>query len=365
MKIAYFTDINLSISSGVEKKLRMQTNAWKAMGHEVKFFSVPSEVNQGRLLDDDAEVTYFTHPFAQTPYKGLNVYLRRILVVNKVINALIQYQPDIVYVREMLWFPGLGRIFSKFKIIVESNTLLLPELKAIAHPLVYRANKIMIPSVYRHVNGLVCVTQEILDAHIDYKIPHKTVIANGADTTDIPHPFPVPDNDRPKVVFVGSPGMDWHGLIHFQEMAVLTPQADFYLAGPEISHEGAPVNFYQCGYLQRTELLELYKKMDIAVGTLALYFKSMKEACPLKVREYFLIGLPMILGFKDTDLSGTEFVLEIGNNSNGVRNSIADIHAFINKWKGKRIDVDKYKYLIDSIQKEHKRLELFAAVAAD
>lgn len=363
MRIAYLTDINITIETGVQKKMKMQLEMWKSLGNEAKFFSIPSEMNDDVPLVNSDYVHFFDHPISRTPFKGLNVYLRRIFTVNAVRRELKRYKPDIVYVREMLWFPGITRILSLFPVIWESNTLLLNELKAIAHPLVYTANKWMLPSVYKKLDGVIGVTEEITKTYEKYTT-QCAVIANGITVRKTHLPPPPRKNNRPKIIFVGSPGMKWHGTEHFFQMAELTPQADFYIVGPTVNNTNTTSlpNLTQYGYMKNQDLQQLYPKMDIAVGSLALYVNNMHEACPLKVREYFLYGFPLILAYKDTDFSGTPFVLEIGNHKNGVKDSIKDIHEFIESWKGKRINIQEYASLVDTELKEKKRLDVFRKV---
>ena len=46
----------------------------------------------------------------------------------------------------------------------------------------------------------------------------------------------------------------------------------------------------------------LIEKCHVGIGSLALFRNSMKEACTLKVREYWARGLPFVVGYEDTDL---------------------------------------------------------------
>lgn len=363
MRIAYLTDINLGIDSGVQKKHLMQASCWRQQGHAVKIFSIPAEwsPNSAKLSEDDIMV--FDSPLAKIKSKGLSVYLRKIFTVNQVIKALKDFKPDVVYAREVLWYPGLNRIIKNFPVIWEANTLLLKEVSLVSHPLVKKANRIFIPKLYKNLKGVVAVTHEIGDLFKPYNIPVE-VVANGIDFSKFPDPSRAADDvEKINVLFVGSPGMEWHGTEHFCEMASLTPFADFHLVGPVHKNEQMISNLHQYGYMQTGELQQLYKKMDIAVGSLGLYLKGMHEACPLKVREYCAMGLPTIMGYKDTDLHGADFILEIDNNPQGVKSSIREIHHFIHKWKGKRINRENAISYLDTGKKEIIRLNFMKSIA--
>ena len=64
------------------------------------------------------------------------------------------------------------------------------------------------------------------------------------------------------------------------------------------------------GNLYGEDLNTLFKDMNLAISCLALSKKNMKEACPLKSREYIIRGIPFIYAYKDTDLNGDEIFAE-------------------------------------------------------
>jgi len=363
MRIAYFTDINLSIDSGVQKKTLMQAASWRKEGHTVKIFCVPAEMSETPVTSTE-DIQVFDTPYAKVKPKGVSVYLRKILTVGAVTKALKTYKPDVVYAREVLWYPGLTRIIRQFPVVWEGNTLLLQEIAVNSHPLIRFVNKMFMPRLYQHLKGVVAVTEEIGELFKPYNIPVE-VVANGIDFSLFPpEENSVRPNEKINIIFVGSPGMDWHGVDLFIEMAALTPSAEFHLVGPLNEYKVKSSNIHQYGYMKTPELKQLYKKMDIAVGSLGLYRKQMYEACPLKVREYCAIGLPVIMGYRDTDLNGTDFILEIENNADGVKNSIDKIHDFIAKWKGKRIDREVAANYLDTGKKEKRRLKFMEKIAA-
>lgn len=102
--------------------------------------------------------------------------------------------------------------------------------------------------------------------------------------------------------------------------------------------------------------------MNIGIGTLALHRKGMKEASPLKVREYLAYGLPVILGYKDTDVDGKDFVLNIGNYELNVNENKQQITDFVNEWSDRRVDQEQVIQLIDWEMKEQRRLKFFESI---
>ena len=116
------------------------------------------------------------------------------------------------------------------------------------------------------------------------------------------------------------------------------------------------------GYLPQERLFEMYQKMDIAIGTLALYRKKMKQASPLKVREYLAFGLPTIIGYDDADLRGLDCVLKIPNEESGVENSLDQIRDFVYLWKNKSISPEEVYPKIDITIKEQNKMKFLASV---
>ncbi len=74
------------------------------------------------------------------------------------------------------------------------------------------------------------------------------------------------------------------------------------------------------GFLDRAGVMDVLMKTDVACGSLALHRNNMQEASPLKVREALAYGIPVLLGYKDTDLSNlqSEYILQIPNTEDNV-----------------------------------------------
>ena len=54
--------------------------------------------------------------------------------------------------------------------------------------------------------------------------------------------------------------------------------------------------------MQKEELNEKLHRYHIGIGTMAAYRKGLKEATPLKLRDYLARGFPVVVGYTDTDL---------------------------------------------------------------
>ena len=109
----------------------------------------------------------------------------------------------------------------------------------------------------------------------------------------------------------------------------------------------------------------LLAQADVAIGTLGLYLKDMNEASPIKTREYLASGLPVIIGYRDTDFpDGAPFLLQVPNRADGVAQSQAAIARFVDAWRGRRVTRASVQEL-DSAGKETERLAFLAEFARE
>jgi hypothetical protein len=91
----------------------------------------------------------------------------------------------------------------------------------------------------------------------------------------------------------------------------------------------------------------------------------MQEASPLKTREYLAHGLPVIIGYQDTDFrDGAEFLLELPNTEDSIRPNQHRIRAFVESWCDRRVSREQICHL-DTKEKERVRLRFLTEVATN
>jgi hypothetical protein len=92
----------------------------------------------------------------------------------------------------------------------------------------------------------------------------------------------------------------------------------------------------------------------------------MHEACPLKVRECLLYGLPMILGYRDTDFVDEQpwFLLELPAREDNVRAHVREIGAFVERVRGRRVLRSEVEARLSAEAKERQRLAFLERVAS-
>lgn len=214
----------------------------------------------------------------------------------------------------LIFFWRRGRM-----LFTEHNTLELHELSTMSYfgklgPLLGFLESLISPWTLSQVRGSVAVTSEIaLDLKKRCGVRSIQVIANGVQDKSI-LPRHVKEGCK-KLIFVGSPGMNWHGRDRIIELAKLLTEFQFYLVGESesLSQNLSLPNVKYYDKLDQDQLDELIANCDAGFGTMALERKLMVEACPLKVRNYLSLGVPVIINYWDTDLSGNglDFVLQL------------------------------------------------------
>lgn len=350
MKIAYVTFEVPSINKGSGRKIHGQACYWQSAGHEVQHFVLsprPATFQQTgvecQFLVDEIRV---------------NATFSAVQANSRLRKALQAWRPDVVYVRQMLWWPGAVSALGGFPLVMEVNSLSAQEYRhsSRAKYLYYLATQRQFPQACQ---GIVAVSEEIAASLPAVECPVR-VIANGYDFSSAV-PKSRAFSQRPQLVFVGSPRQYWNGDDKLVELAGYMPECDFHIVRPGLPG-GVSGNVRTYDGLYGADLSRLYASMDVGFSTLALHRKEMEEASPLKSREYLAHGLPVIGAYRDTDFSEDDFFLQLSNEENNLIPSLDRIRDFLQYWRGRRLDVESVRARIDFSTKENQRLAFFAQV---
>jgi hypothetical protein len=321
MRIAYLAYWDLGADDGVAKKIAAQLAQWRAAGHEAE-------------------------PFAVAPTSPLERARR----THRAVEAALAFRPNVAYLRYDLWLPPLGRLLRTVPTAVEVNSDDRAETRrrGLGVALFNEWNR---GRIFTGAAGLVCVTNELVRRLAVYGKP-ATVVANGVDGTRVPV-LPAPANERPRVIFVGSPLIAWHGVDRLLDLARALPEFDFDLVGPDLQRELPNVTVH--GVLPESGYFPLLAQADAAVGSLAMERAGLTEGSPLKVREYLLAGIPAIVGYDDTDFLGREpwFLLK--------STDPAEVRAFVESVRGRRVARDEVAH-VTSQAKEVERLRFLESL---
>ena len=349
MKIAYISFANLSAESGVLKKINNQILSWSE--------------------DDANQVKLFNLTSTRVNWKGLDgIAIESVIFVNKsdklsksykLIDKVLRWNPDIVYLRYSTYYPCFSRLFDKCVTIMEVNSDDLSEYKISYTWYKYWYHLLTRNIVLNGVTAFVFLSSELLHRINKYDKPN-IVLGNGIDFSFY-NSSNLQANADPQLVFIGSPGYDWHGLDKIFKMAKHFPSWSFDVIGFNANEFNSiiPDNVRLHGYLTSDCYAKILSNADVAIGTLALHRKDMNEASPLKVREYLAFGLPTIIAYDETDFPGSQsFLLKIPNTENNVIDSLSEIEHFVLEWKGKRVNKELIAHL-DIHNKERIRLNFF------
>lgn len=359
MRIAYVT-VHIApelMRGGVGKKIKTQLGLWRKAGHEVALFSLTPDVipfPEERQFVFDAKTSL------------LKRETNRASGLMRMLDSVRAYKPDIIHLRFGLYSYPLHRLFRIAPTVLEVNSDDRVEY-ATRGKFFYWLNRLTRGLTFGSAAGIVASTRELLSIYPLKKPQVTAVISNGVDV-DAVEILPPPDNDKPVLTLVGSPAMNWHGMDKLIRFAQANPDVFVNIVGYSAKDVGMtiPANVTMHGYLSYAQIREVLAKTDVACGTLALHRKNMREACPLKVREAVLYGLPLLLGYHDTDLSDLNLptILQIPNTENNLTTHTEQIRAFAFAMMGKRLDFNTISPYLDQRKKEGARLAFFEKVMA-
>lgn len=354
MRIAYVVVDNLVPDSGVFKKIKGQISYWKNDGHEVKLFVVSMNNKEIEITETGAstELAYISINSIRSTRGIYDITYR----LQKFVDCIIGWNPTTVYYRYSFYTPAWHRLLKTVPSFVEINSDDLTEFHLTSKRLYY-FNYFTRAKILSNVKGQIFVTNELRKRECFSSFNKSSItIANGINLSNYTV-LPIGQTARPRLVFVGSPGWSWHGIDKIIQMAQCMPEFDFDIIGMSNCDFIKPPNnitFY--GFLPREGYESILQHATVAIGTLALHRIKMDEASPLKVREYLAFGLPIIIGYMDTDfVTKNKYILQLPNYENNVLDNITSIRSFVLEMKHCRVPRNEISQ-IDFFDKERLRL---------
>lgn len=369
MKIAYIVNEDISGTSGVAKKIRSKIDIWESLGHDVRVITLQSKANSKSI---ENALVLSTINQNDTKFGKIIKWVRNVFLLKK---ELMKMNPDIVYMRYILYIPFLvGSLKVRSGYILEINSDDINELRLKSKP-VYYYNLFTRSILYKNAQAFVSVTNELMTIKSIAKFHKPSIcLANGINVFkyDI-YSSKQEKNEEKRIAFIGTPNQNWHGVEKIVYLASKLRHHQFEIIGfsekelksiAEQNHLEFSKNIIAHGHLNEDDANEIISKCDIGIGTLSLYKKKLKEASPLKVRHYMAMGLGVIVGYKDTDLDpNLEFVLELENSADNIKNNIDKIKEFIDTYTVNKSDVVSFsKKKLNYKQKEIVRIEFIKNV---
>lgn len=346
-------------ASGIGRKIEEQISAWRQAGHTVKFFAHRTfSANPDELVAGDS----FEYRVRGGLTGRFKTEINRCLAVFPLLKAVNEFAPDLIYLRWGMYVFPSHKIFDIAPVVVEINTNDVSQHEMLGA--LYSAYNRMTRGIFLNcASGLVFVSKE-LSTSASFTSFHQPgiVIANGIDLASN-LPVPAPNNIRPRVGFIGTPEMKWQGVDKLVRLAELCPELDVDVIGYDSINNNyqRPANLFLHGYLDKARSRQVLSGVDIGLGTLALHRKGMREASPLKTREYLAYGIPIVLPYTDTDLEelAIDTILRIPNEESNIEENWMKVQDFAFRMKGIRVNRESITRLIGSEYKETTRLEYF------
>ncbi len=352
MRIAYVVERDLSTEDAVVKKIAAQIRCWRELGHEAGLFALSPSPTVTASVGD----LLVRQEHRRSRLDWLTRYRR-------LVDAAIAWQPSCAYFRFSSYFPAVGRLMRAVPTVIEVNTDDVAEYRTTMTRRSYIYHRLTRGRLFRACRGVVTMTHELADIFAATGKPVE-VVANGIDLKSFA-PLPVPHNATPRLAFLGSPNMPWHGLDEMIKLAQLNPTWQFDLIGPKSAcfSGSAGANVHAHGFLGRADYEPLLATADVALGTLALWRKRMAEASPLKLREYLAYGIPSIIAYRDTDFADEQpFLLSLPNTAGTIEANMRLIRQFVTRVVGTRVPRSAIAHL-DIHEKEKKRLTFLKSVS--
>ena len=354
--------------TGVLRKIISQVTAWKERGHEVRLYSlVPPQPRPAALEYDGHGEIFGTIPqlnLDRIHWAHLG-YLNKVLTAPRIARRLREDKPHILYYRQQgPWYPGLMSILSTAPCVMEINANLSEASHwGLLQRLYTEATR---GRVLSSASALVCVSRAIAAEFARFGKPVH-VVPNSM--WENPDPLPPTGNAKPVFIFVGSVlagGKSWHGVDKLFLLAAALPDCIFHIVGLSKSDypgQTVPYNIRFHGPLYGKDLLNIYRKSDVGIGALALHRRGIDENSALKPLEYLMHGLPVILGYRETEpaLNFASYTLHIENHEGNVAENVEAIRRFADAWCNRRVTEDLTYLSRDVI--ETRRLEVFGFYA--
>lgn len=346
MRIACIGRWSETPADPVRAKLHALADEWRARGHEVELFAL-------------APVGYGRAGGGARP-GGLAATVRETLRLRRSVR---RFAPDVLYVRYGQFVPSLAPLQRAFPTVVEINADDRAEAAVRGRRLINAWTR---RTLLGRARGIVCVSRELARSVEGLGRP-VCVIANGARLDVAPVPASASaDGERPLAVFLVGVPMPWHGLDKLVALAHALADWDFAVvgAGAGALPDPPPANVQLHPPMARAAYAPLLARADVGIGSLALHRAGLREASPLKVREYLAHGLPVALAHEDTDLTADDwFVLSLPNEEENVAAAAAALPSFLERVRGRRVAREQLAPRVGIAAKEDARLAFMADVA--
>lgn len=260
-----------------------------------------------------------TYPIISTKHKLADILKASFLRWKMADQIAAEQNYNYVILRYPGADPWFARFARKYNVITEHHSKEIPQLRLNSNLLA----KAMIifewafaKNCLKNVKGIIGVTDEIREYELarikDNK--HSVTIANGVNVGKISLKKSVRyDGNVLHLICIANYFSTWHGLDRLfagiKRYGSRKPVIRLHLVGnvpkrllDSVKYLDIEDRIILHGPLHNRNLDNLFDKMHIAIGSLGVHRKGLKQACALKVREYTARGIPFVISYMDVDL---------------------------------------------------------------
>ena len=310
-------------TEGVNQKLEDKILSLRKIGMDCTLYIIVPHNFPGQ----DTDLTKFirvnfswVNRFSSIPFFWrTTVWMTNYISYRNLHREIDSKQADVTLIRYPVSDSNFWRFIQKLKtkFVLEHNTLELEELTVRAKDSYWYAYSLRGENkfgkrVRSRASGLIGVTDEIADrqrALVESRVP-TVCISNGIDVQRVPvkQELKFDGTYLNLLVLVGSDA-PWHGvqvIVNGLDRYTGDCSITLYLAG-NLSDETKRLVANRPSVVvlpnQKGKALDdLVNTCHVGLAGLSLESKKMRQACSLKVREYWSRGLPIVLGHEDVDL---------------------------------------------------------------
>ena len=363
--------------SGVARKTFALADSMRSMGLEVHCVAFPFLYSGNYTSNPSVEVVFekesvvyeaITHFFRTKIQHGDIVLFRYPFASSALVNLVREFGHQIIFEHNTIesvevlmlqrshlsrlpfsWRPSYLRYAFQTRILQQTDETRLG------------------PLVLNHSQGGICVSHEIAKYEVDRCGSYSTaVVANGSGVPAASNLQVIPFQNNLRVcMIIGSPAI-WHGYDRmFEGLKHLSEEnctiwidiigMDKPKDQQESEYGGHRVQWL--GVMNQEEIARHLQQCHMAIGTLALFRKKMKEASPLKVRECLMQGMPMILGYYDTDVSADErfspYIFQVSNSNEPINwSKVVSFYKGLSQNRNHKLEIAQLAGEVLSMQKK-------------
>jgi hypothetical protein len=363
--------------SGVARKTFALADSMRSMGLEVHCVAFPFLYSGNYTPNPSVEVVFekesvvyeaITHFFRTKIQRGDIVLFRYPFATSALVNLVREFGHQIIFEHNTIesvevlmlqrshlsrlpfsWRPSYLRYAFQTRILQQTDETRLG------------------PLVLNHSQGGICVSHEIAKYEVDRCGSYSTaVVANGSGVPAASNLQVIPFQNNLRVcMIIGSPAI-WHGYDRmFEGLKHLSDEnctiwidiigMDKPKDQQESEYGGHRVQWL--GVMNQEEIARHLQQCHMAIGTLALFRKKMKEASPLKVRECLMQGMPMILGYYDTDVSADErfspYIFQVSNSNEPINwSKVVSFYKGLSQNRNHKLEIAQLAGEVLSMQKK-------------